>query len=589
MLRNKLFKKILTYNLIFIIFLILIGFSLRAIFLKEIPPGIANDEANIILNAQSILKTGNNIPGVVTGINGQYSGDLSGGIHSEISSHLIIPFIFLLGFNWLSIKMPFIFASIGIIIVIYHLTKRVINKEAAMVTSLIASFNPWLIFFGRAAYESIFSAFFYLLSIDLLFTLNGWKIFWALPFLLLAFLSYFSAKTLLMPILVIVLISIKIFKPQESLKPILALICFILIFTFLYVNMLSNNPSGSRLQELRNQNISQKVDYKRTISIDSPLSKIIENKFTEDFTIRMRAALGGISPSFLFLDGVPENIPSLSTPDHGPLYLIDLPLIIFGLIFLSGYSARILFLIIGLITTTMIPNFLNLAGTTYMIRTVILFPLLIMLSGIGFYYIKINLFKKSLGKLIFSGLIFLYFIFFLNFVYQYFFRLPIERNEGWFLHQRVVSRYLELFQANYPNSSVYILSQEPKFLEFRYLIHSGVYRNTENIKLINYKLANKKFDFKNITFSSICPTMKESTNSATYILDTRIKCPHPDSYHLIASLKDAGGKYIIINDKLCERLVYKTYPLIKDLRYLNIENLSTKDLCQNYIINTDIN
>lgn len=48
----------------------ILALILRLYRLGEVPPGIANDEINIIINAQSLLKTGQNIPGVVTGIFG---------------------------------------------------------------------------------------------------------------------------------------------------------------------------------------------------------------------------------------------------------------------------------------------------------------------------------------------------------------------------------------------------------------------------------------------------------------------------------------------------------------------------------------
>src|SRR3990170_7097432 len=113
------FKKI---NPIHIFLLIsLLGFFIRIILLSVVPPSLTNDEVNIIINAQSILKTGKNIPGVATGIFGMPQGDLGGGIHSEISSYLIIPFILVFGFKWPLIKLPFVFAGLGIVVVIYLL------------------------------------------------------------------------------------------------------------------------------------------------------------------------------------------------------------------------------------------------------------------------------------------------------------------------------------------------------------------------------------------------------------------------------------------------------------------------------------
>ena len=114
-------------RLVFVI--LLVALFLRLINLNSVPPGIANDELNIAINAQSLFKTGVNVPGIVTGIIGKTSGDLSMGIHSEISSYLIVPFIALFGFNPVAVKIPFVLASLGIVIVGYFLTKRLFNQN----------------------------------------------------------------------------------------------------------------------------------------------------------------------------------------------------------------------------------------------------------------------------------------------------------------------------------------------------------------------------------------------------------------------------------------------------------------------------
>ncbi len=144
----------------FLFLIIILAIILRVILLDKIPPGVGNDEINIILNAQSILNTGQNIPGVVTGVLFNPSGDLAGGIHSELSSLLIIPGLFLFGLNWFSIKLPFILASLGILLILYFLGKNYVNTFVGVSSAVLAALNPWLIHFGRSAYESILSSFF---------------------------------------------------------------------------------------------------------------------------------------------------------------------------------------------------------------------------------------------------------------------------------------------------------------------------------------------------------------------------------------------------------------------------------------------
>lgn len=563
-----------TYRLLGLI--LLLAVVLRLFRLGEVPPGLTNDEVNIIINAQSFLKTGQNIPGVVTGIFGSPKGDLSGGIHSEISSYLLVPFMAVTGFSWPAVKIAFVFASLGIVFVSYLLLKELVSETAGIWAAFLSAISPWTIFFGRSAYESILSCLFYLLAIYLILVKKGWRIFWALPFLIAGLFSYFSAKTLILPITLSALVSYRALRPKESLKPIVALNCAIILFLLLYGAVLIKTPAGLRFGELKGKaTLADTVIAKRTASIDLPAASVFENKYTEDFRTRITASLGGISPNFLFLNGQPESIPSLSIPDHGPLYLIDLPLIILGMIFLAQKSRPVLSFFLLLAGITLIPNFLNLAGTTYMIRTVILFPVLAMLSAIGLYSIK----SKTV-RVIF---VFAYLFFFGNFIYQYFGRLPIEKNEGWFLADREISYFAKLAPIN--NNRIVVVTSTPKHSFYRYLLYGGKYADPREIREINKSIENKNYSTENISFVSTCPKSYDSLTT-TYFVDAKLNCPAVKG-STIASIRDGGTEYIIVNDRLCAPFVKNHYPLIKNYGELDIGSLPREKFCRDFV--TDLN
>lgn len=553
---------------------------LRIIFLKEVPPGIANDEVNIIINAQSLLYTGENIPGIVTGILGETSGNLGSGIHSELSSYFIIPFIALFGFSWPIVKLPFILASLGVVWVSYLLAKRFVNHETGLIAAFLAAVNPWSIFFARSGYESIFSAFFYLLAIYVILGFKKWRILWSLPLFLLGLLSYFSAKTLMLPLAIISLVGVKLLGLKNSFKPILVVNSLLLLFLVFYLPILSKGPAGERFGELKNQNIQDIVNTKRTQSLDSPLTQIYENKYTEELKHRAHAALGVFSPNFLFLDGQPESIPSLAMPDHGPLYLIDLPFIILGIAFLANKNQPLLFILLGFISVTMIPNFLNLRGTTYMIRTVILFPILTFISALGIYHLKNNFNLRFIPT--YFVLFTVYLLFVGNFAFQYFIRLPIDRNEGWFLYDRVVAKYIKTSFEN-GATDITLVSASPKQTAYRYLLFSKLYNDTESIKAINEKFAREDYSINNLKITGDCPEYVEKTN---LIVDTKIPCASNLKGTAIASIKDGRAQYVITHDQLCRNHISRHYPLIKNITYFDIESLSNQDFCQNFL--TDI-
>lgn len=575
--KNFLFKD---KNVVLLIVILVAAFLIRTVYLNQVPPGIANDEINIIINAQSFLKTGENIPGVVTGIFGTPKGDLNGGIHSEVSSYLLMPFIALTGFVWPWVKLPFVFAGLGIVTLSFLIVRKLINTNAAMIASVVSALSPWTIFYGRSGYESILSSFFYLLGIYLVLSLKKWRILYAFPIFLLGMGSYFSAKTLMLPIIIVAVISVMLLKPKESKIPGVSLIIIAVLFMALYLPILKNTPAGSRFDELSNTKIVDLVNIKRTAALEQPAANLYENKIAEDLKYRIKASFGGFSLSYLFLDGQPENIPSLAIPDHAFLYLIDLPFILLGCFFLAKFYPKVLFLIGGLLTTTLIPNSLNLQGTTYSIRTVILFPVLSMVSAIGIYYV-ISLFKNSswrYGTGLFISLIYLIFVG--NFIFQYFGRLPVDRNEGWFLPQRTAFRYATLMNNQSPATVVNIISQETKPDFYRYLLFSASYTEKSKIANINQQIENQDYSANNVRITGNCPDLFDPNQ--IYLIDGRIDCTS-EKVREIASIKDAGTKFRIVNDQLCKNSDSQKYPFVKDINKLNVESLSVDDFCQTFV------
>ena len=110
---------------------------------------------------------------------------------------------------------------------------------ASFIAAFLAAINPWSIFFARSGYESIFSAFFYLLAIYVIFSFKAWKILWATPLFLAGLLSYFSAKTIMLPLALFTLAGARFTNPKGSVKPALLVSFLLLIFLTIYLPLLS--------------------------------------------------------------------------------------------------------------------------------------------------------------------------------------------------------------------------------------------------------------------------------------------------------------------------------------------------------------
>lgn len=569
---------------VFLLVMLAIGLFLRTALLNEVPPGLANDEANIILNAQSFLHTGKNIPGVVTGVLGHPVGNYGGGVHSEISSYLLSSVYAFTGFSLFTTKLPFVFASMGIAVFTYLIAKELLNKSVANIVLILSVINPWLIHFGRSGYESILSALFYLGSIYIFLRTKRWKILFALPFLLLGFLCYFSAKVLLLPLSIALLIFVVLFRPKESLKPVVTLNAFVILFLIVYAVVLQDSASGGRIPELRNTSLATIVDHNRTHSIKFPLETIVENKYIENLNYRINAALGGLSATFLFLNGMPESSGHLSVPDHGPLYPIDLLMVVVGLMYLSRRHTKKAIGLSYLIAITFLPNFINIQNTTYSMRPVILIPILIILVASGIYGLYKSLPSRKFKLAVVGLTVSSYLFFTLRFVFQYYYRMPIENNDSWFFHDRVATHYIQSLLSEDPERKVVWITTNDHFAFYRYIFFSDLYTSTQNIKHINELLKSKVYKVGNVTIQNTCP-QNYSTDTSFYLIDPASNCDIPEVVAIIANIDDAGVKYRFVNDPLCQQFVHKRYPLIKNHRLLNIENLTDEDFCVYYISN----
>lgn len=569
----------------FLIGILTFGLVLRVILLDVIPPGLANDEANIILNAQSILKTGNNIPGVVTGIFGTPSGDYISGAHSEMSSFFLSLIYFFSGFSLSTSRFPFAIASIGIVFFLYLMSKEFFGKKVSWIVLILAAINPWLIQFGRAGYESVISCFFYLAGIYVFLKSEKWKKLYSFPFLLMGFLCYFSAKVILLPISISLLVYELLLHNKKNIRAAILLNLLIILTLGIYYPLLKSSYPGQRMKELTGASYGVTVDFKRTHSIKFPFVQLTENKILENVSDRTIAALGGLSPTFLFLNGQPESSGHLQIPDHGPMYFIDFLLITCGLIYLSRKHLNQLVLLLLLILSSLLPNFFDIAHTTYSMRPVILIPVLIIISGVGAIGLYEAIRNTRFRRLLATVLTLAYFFLFARFIFNYYFRLPIENSGTFYFHDRIATRYIQEALNKYPERQVVWIVPEKHFTMYRYIYFSGLYSNTENIKTINKLLEAQSYQIGNLKIESACPE-KVSDNSL-YIVDSNIKCKNIIKTVVISNINDAGERYYLHSDPLCKNYTHYTYPLIRNFQILRLEKLSTKDFCLNYLQKQD--
>src|SRR3989338_10636555 len=118
----------------------LLGFILRIVFLDIAPPGFNADEASLGYNAYSLIKTGKDEWGTSFPLVFKSFSDYKPGLYV----YLAIPFVWLLGLNEFSVRLPSILLGSFSIALIYFLSKELFKKETvAWACAFLLSISPW--------------------------------------------------------------------------------------------------------------------------------------------------------------------------------------------------------------------------------------------------------------------------------------------------------------------------------------------------------------------------------------------------------------------------------------------------------------
>lgn len=567
------------------IFLFLLALVPRIWKLDVLPPSMIHDELNYVMNAKSLSLTGKNIPWTASALFswGERQFDV---VISEIPSWVIAPYIGFVQLNQFNARIMYAVSGAISVVMLYLITKNILNKKLAIIASVFMSFNPWSVHLGRTALEVNFALMFFLMGFYLIVANRGWKIFLSFPFFLMSFLSYLGAKLLFLPLIIIILVFHYLLnKPSsKNIKIYLLYIISAFFVVFAYWITIKYQPAGSRTDELlifENEWTSSIVNDERRQSIPNVGMELFTNKAVVLIRRVADVYLKAFSPIPLFSRG--ETISVYSTWQHGQFYYIDFFLIIAGLIWLYKKKAKVFWLISFLILLSPSVSSIDLVEETYAIRAFPMFPMMSILSACGVMFIFENIkFKK--GFIILFGSIYLISVcYFLN---LYFYRYPAFSSERWFLSEKIISRYLELAESDQDIENVYIVPFESKKVVFEeHLFYSGKYDNKKNVAVINEQMKNENFSIDSAIFSNECPKTTLLNKNDVLISEFRKGCVEGErGNHGILDLKDAGTIFIINNDLLCDDVDLPSYYRVFNINDFKIETMNKTEFCSKWIV-----
>lgn len=144
--KNKFTESLLLF------FIVLFAAFLYIFKLSEIPNGVYSDEATVGYNAYSIMLTGKDEYGKSFPVAFRFFGAYT----PPLFIYAIIPFIKLFGLNAFSLRILSALSTIGGILIIYGVAKKLklfSQKISPLITALIFSIIPWVVFNARLGYE----------------------------------------------------------------------------------------------------------------------------------------------------------------------------------------------------------------------------------------------------------------------------------------------------------------------------------------------------------------------------------------------------------------------------------------------------
>lgn len=308
----------------------LLGLILRIVFLDISPVGFNADEASLGYNAYSLIKTGKDEWGESFPLVFRSFSDYKPGLYV----YLTIPFVFIMGLNEFSVRLPSIILGAFAVVLIYFLSKEIFRKESvALASAFLLSISPWHIHFSRGAWETNVATFFMLLAVYSFVKSSKFHPYlWISVLAFIASMYTYQSTRLVVPILGLLLV---IFYSKRLLVrgniPLLTLAVILLLplmFTLVSTAGLArfqglsifNDPGPlNRINEERGQHQDPA----------SAWAKFFHNKvetYTGNF---LGHYLDHFDPNFLFISGDPLKRNKI--PDMGQMYSFEIITIFLGL------------------------------------------------------------------------------------------------------------------------------------------------------------------------------------------------------------------------------------------------------------------
>lgn len=557
--------------------IIIAAFLLRFLWLEYVPTATNYDQLTYILDAKSLYETGRDMSSAVTLPEiFLFHYPVSTGMQAELPYLLLMLTVGPFGLSLTNAALPNVLLGTATVGLMYLIAREFFTHRVGVIAAALSAVNPWLIFSSRTVYETVPATFFYLLVLYLFLVLRGRKILLIIPVMLLAFYSYIGTKLIFLPFLLLCAGYAYFFLARKkSLRYYLIVLVTAVGIVTLFAYQMFHQPT-SRLGDLflpNDPHVSKQVDLARK-GIRSTVTPIFENKVTIYGRTLVANIFTSLSPKYLFGEG--DYFFGLER--HGLFYMIDALFLLLGIASIyRGHKKQATFIGMLLVLSLLPQVFHDPEGKdTFTPHIALFFPFLLFVIAYGVAEVLRRTKKPPLKLALSIGLCLLYGFFVANFLFLYFYRLPM--NDAIFVFpDRVVSRYLSL--AEQKNIPVTLHVGNPRLFLREYLFYSGTYEGTQ-VASINSLMQEKRYELGSLRFAQCTAPEGNGTNIYEAICDRK---PAGPSF-TIPHLKDSGTAFMVLNDTLCGKLPKRTFIGEVQFADLTVTRLSQHDFCERYVI-----
>lgn len=526
-----------------LLLIIILASFLRLWKITDYPAGLNADEAAIGYNAYSLLQTGKDEFGTSWPIQFTSFADYKPGGYF----YLVLPFVKLFGLNEMAVRLPSALMGILAVFLLYFFVDKLLKSSTlALISSFLLAISPWHLHFSRGGWEvNVATALILLGAILFLEGLNKSKylILSILPFIYSMY-TYHSARVeaVLIGLGLILLYRNALIKKKREvfITGISGLVLLLpLLISFLSPGAMSRFSGVGftaeegplwRVNELRGEHTNW----------NSLGSKIVHNKITGYSISFFQHYLDHYNGNFLFNYG--DIIERSRVPETGQLYLLEFPLLLFGIwCFLKKAPSGWMFIFWWLMVAPIAAA--ATFQTPHALRAQNMVVPLVIIVAYGLWQLYLLLKNNHFRLLVIGYLLFIvlgYCWSFGRYLHQYYVHYPQTYPSAWEYGFKDLIQYLDPIARNYDKIYVTDKYDQPYILFLFYLQYPPIDFQKEAVLTPRdrYNFSTVK-DFANYHFEGInWDSLKDEKNILIVGTDEEI----PVDANIVKTINFTNGK-----------------------------------------------